>query len=221
MGYASPMHRLRVSRRICSVLAVVALAACERDSPPTQDPESTPIPSAAAAASAALEAARQAAAAKATRQVVKRPKDAAELILTPPRRAKLEAAYPQAKDFLDQSAIEQELFGKPLKRGANDAAVAAFDRLAKGRYVLFTGNIMSPAADGFELAVRYTPREATDPMGLTATWFPVRFQNVKGYDQAQYRGGEPTAILAKYEGKQQTSAAADVILLEQWDFATP
>ena len=138
-----------------------------------------------------------------------------------PRRAKLEAAYPLAKDFLEQSAVEQELFGKPLKRGANDAAVAAFDRLAKGRYVLFTGNIMSPAADGFELAVRYTPREATDPMGLTATWFPVRFQNVEGYDQAQYRGGEPTAILAKYEGKQQTSAAADVILLEQWDFATP
>src|SRR5690606_27608589 len=189
----------------------------ESESPASSQPRST----AAAAAHAALEAAKQAAAKKASRKVIRRPKDVAELFLTPERRAKIESANPQAKGFLDQATLEQQLFDKALNRGNNDAAVAVFDRLAKGRYVLFRGNIMAPEGDALELAVRYTPREATDPMGLTATWFPVRFTNVKGYDSAQYRAGQPAAILAKYEGKQRTSDAVDLILLEQWDFATP
>jgi len=199
-------------------LALTVPAACDSNERSGAQPTTGPTSTAAAAASAALEAAKKAAAEKANRKVIRRPKDAAELLLTPERRTKIESANPKAQGFLDQATLEQQLFQKALNRGNNEAAVAAFDRLAKGRYVLFTGNIMAPESDRFQLAVRYTPREATDPMGLTATWFPVHFRNVTGYDHGQYRAGQPAAVLARYDGKQQTSNGVDIILLEQWDF---
>lgn len=181
-------------------------------------PEAPPPPSAAAvSASAALEAAQKAAAERSARKVIKRAKTEADLVVTPERRAKLEAVVPEAKGFIDQrEELEPKLFKQELKRGANDTALEAFDKLAKGKYVLFSGYIIEPKPEGFDLAVRYTPRDPADPVGLTATWFPVHFTQVRGYDATAYQGGEPVAVLAKYEGAQATSAARDLISLEEW-----
>jgi hypothetical protein len=189
------------------------LTACD-SKPKEQTPPQ--VSEAAAAASAALEAAKAAAAEKAARKVIRRAKDDADLVVTPERRAKVEAAVADAKGFLDQRELEQQLHKLELKRGNNEAAIKAFDKLAKGRFVLFTGYIVDPKADGFDLAVRYTPRDPADPVGLTATWFPVHFTNVEGYDLAAYGAGERLAVLARYEGAQRTSQARDLLLLEQW-----
>ena len=184
------------------------------DSKPAPPP---PVSEAASAASAALEAAKRSAAERVTKKVIKRAKNEADLVVTPERRAKVESLVPDANGFLDQREdLEPKLFKQELKRGANDTALKAFDKLAKGRFVLFSGYIIDPKPDGFDLAVRYTPRDPADPVGLTATWFPVHFTQVKGYDASAYKGGEPVAILAKYEGNQTTSAARDLISSEEW-----
>ncbi len=190
---------------------LAAAVACE-----SQAPAPPAISEAASAASAALENAKKAAVEKATRKVTRRAKNEADLVVTPDRRAKLEAAVPEAKGFLDQRDLEPQLFKRELKRGANDAGLEAFDKLAKGRFVLFSGYIIDPKPDGFDLAVRYTPRDPADPVGLTATWFPVHFERVAGYDASVYQVGDPIAVLARYEGKRVTRDARDVILLEQW-----
>lgn len=193
------------------LLSLLTSLACESKSaaPP-------PVSEAASAASAALEAVKKAAAEKASRKVLRRAKNEADLILNPDRRAKLESVVPEAKGFLDQRDLEPLLYKQDLKRGANDAGLKAFDKLAKGRFVLFSGYIVDPKAEGFDLAVRYTPRDPADPVGLTATWFPIHFSQVKGYDASAYKGGEPVAILAKYDGNQTASNARDVISLEEW-----
>lgn len=181
-------------------------------------PAAPPPPSeAAVSASAALQAAQKAAAEKIARKVIKRAKTEADLVLTPERRTKLESLVPEAKGFLDQrEELEPKLFKQELKRGSNDTALKAFDKLAKGKYVLFSGYIIDPKPEGFDLALRYTPRDPADPVGLTATWFPVHFSQVKGYDATAYKGGEPVVVLAKYEGAQATSAALDLISSEVW-----
>jgi hypothetical protein len=202
-----------MSVRLPLIVAGSLLATLGCDSKPT----APPLSEAAVSASAALEAAKKAAAEKSTRKVIKRAKNEADLLLSPERRAKLESIVPEAKGFLDQrEGLEPTLFKQELKRGANDTAIKAFDKLAKDRYVLFSGYVIDPKPEGFDLAVRYTPRDPADPVGLTATWFPVHFSQVKGYDAAAYRGGEPVAILAKYEGAQATMGGRDVISLEEW-----
>lgn len=195
-----------------SIPLLCLLAACEG----RPDVERPPPSEAASAASAALEAAKKAAAEKVTRKVIRRAKNDADLVLTPERRTKLEAQFPAAQGFLELRELEAALFKRDLKRGANDKALVDFDKLAKGRYVLFTGFLMDPKPEGFDLAVRYTPRDPADPVGLTATWFPVHFSRVSGFDQTQYSGGEPVAVLAKYEGNQATSDSHDLVSLELW-----
>lgn len=211
--------RVYLKKRVVGLWLVGAPLMCSLltgcDSKPKEQ-AAPPVSEAAAAASAALEAARAAAVEKATRKVIRRAKDEADLLVTPERRAKLEATVPDAKGFLDQRELEPQLHKLDLKRGNNEAAIKAFDKLAKGRFVLFTGYIVDPNTEGFALALRYTPRDPADPVGLTATWFPVHFTNVEGYDPAAYRAGERLAVLARYEGSQRTSQARDLILLEQW-----
>jgi hypothetical protein len=200
-------------RRLLLVSGTLSAAlACDAE----ERPVSPAVSEAAAGASAALESAKKAAAEKVSRKVVRRAKNEADLVVTPERRAKLEAAVPEAKGFLDQRELEPLLFKRELKRGATDDGLEAFDKLAKGRFVLFSGNIIDPKAERFDLAVRYTPRDPADPVGLTATWFPVHFERVAGYDPNVYHAGDPIAVLAFYEGQQTTQKARDVILLEQW-----
>ena len=148
--------------------------------------------------------------------VTLRPKDQTDLIVSAERRARVEHFAPEAKGFLTSADLETKLYRQQLKRGKDEDAVKAFDHLAKGRWVLFTGNIGAINSDSFELPIRYTPKDANDPLGLTSVWIPIQLSNVKGYDPGTYQPGELVVMLAKYEGKQKATPGYDVVMLKAW-----
>jgi hypothetical protein len=148
--------------------------------------------------------------------VARRPANAGEVVLTPERRARIEQAYPEAKGFIDASEIEQKLFALDLSRGKESQAVAEFDKHAARKWVLFTGAVGEPHPGGPELPVRYTPRDARDPLGLTSTWFTVKVDDIKGWDPDEYKPGDFAVVLAKYRGRQKASPGYDLILLDRW-----
>ncbi len=146
----------------------------------------------------------------------RRPIDESDILLLPGRRTRLEALAPESKGFLTSAELEEKLYSLNLRRGVDADALRAFDGMAKGRWVLFTGNIGALEKDSFELPIRYTPKDAKDPLGLTSTWFGVKFTNVKGYDMAEYRQGELAVVLARYDGDKSAKAGYDVVLLRRW-----
>src|SRR6185503_19724602 len=119
--------------------------------------------------------------------IARRPANAGDIVLTDARRASIEQAYPEARGFIDVSEVEQKLFALDLARGKVAEAVAEFDRQAARRWVLFTGAVMEPRPGGLELPVRYTPRDARDPLGVTSTWFSVKLDDVRGWDPDEYK----------------------------------
>jgi hypothetical protein len=155
------------------------------------------------------------------RPAIRRPETSAELILTERARAQIEQAFPDAKGFLEVSAIESELQKQGLRRGKEAPALAAFDRQAKDKWLLFTGNIVGPEKDRFVLPVRYTARDANDKLGLTSTWLPIELSEIRGYDSTQHEPGELMAVLARYNGKKSASPGYDLVLLDRWFFDTP
>jgi hypothetical protein len=148
-------------------------------------------------------------------RALRRPDNAGELLLDAGRRARIEAAHPEAKGFLDLDPLEKELFGLELPRGAADKALAAFDKRARGKWVLFTSNLIDPA-QGFEVPVHYTARDAKDRLGLTSTWFSVRLEQIRGFDPAKYRPGELVVVLAKYNGNKLAGPGHDLVLGDLW-----
>lgn len=146
----------------------------------------------------------------------RRPIDESDVLLLPGRRARLEALAPEAKGFLTSGELEEKLYSLNLRRGVDADALKAFDGMVKGRWILFTGNIGGLAKDSFELPIRYTPRDPKDALGLTSTYFGVKFTNVKGYDMSEYRQGELAVILARYDGDKTAKAGYDVVLLRRW-----
>jgi hypothetical protein len=148
--------------------------------------------------------------------VVPRPKDSVDLILSPEKRVRVEALAPEAKGFLVGEELEHKLYGLELKRGKDSDALKALDQLAKGKWILFTGNIGNITPEGCELPIRYTPKDPNDSLGLTSTWLPIRITKIKGYDPAEYRPGELAAVLARYQGEQKAEPGYDVVLLNGW-----
>jgi hypothetical protein len=146
----------------------------------------------------------------------RRPIDESDVLLLPGRRTRLEALAPESRGFLTSAELEEKLYSLNLRRGVDADALRAFDGMAKGRWILFTGNIGGLAKDGFELPIRYTPKDAKDALGLTSTWLGVKFTNVKGYDMAEYRQGDLAVILARYEGDKASKVGYDVVLLRRW-----
>jgi hypothetical protein len=200
-----------------ALVTSIAVWACESPEPPKQNPLAElasanrilmgePAPSPAPAETAAVP----------IRTIARRPGSEAELMLTDERRARIEREFPQAKGFLNGDDLERQLFEAELKRGKESAAVAAFDRMARGKWILFTANIIDPSPLQFRLPVKYTPQDAKDPMGLTATWFGVEFTHVQGYEPEEYEVGEPASVLAKYEGKKKATEGYDLLLLNKW-----
>jgi hypothetical protein len=147
---------------------------------------------------------------------VRRPKDEADLILTPEKRARVERLAPEAKGFIAGAELEQKLFAMNLTRGKDAEAAKAFDKLARGKWILFTGNIGAPTPGSFQLPIRYTPRDPMDSMGITTVWIPIELSNVKAFDPSQYQPGDLAVVLAKYEGKQKASGGYDVVLSKAW-----
>jgi hypothetical protein len=198
----------------CALLGALLGAACES----RPDPASNAIAQI-ASANPVLMGARPATATAAARPAqasVRRPSGEADLVLSAERRTRIEHAFPEAKGFLALSEVEAALYARELRRGKEPAAVSAFDDRAKGKWVLFTGNVVAPSASGFTLPVRYTPRDANDRMGLTSTWFGVEFEQVRGYDATAYEPGELVAILARYNGNKSAGPGYDLLLLNRW-----
>lgn len=153
--------------------------------------------------------------------IIRRPSGSDDLVLTAERRAKIEREIPEAKGFLDGAELERSLFKRNLPRGKDSKASAALDQLAHGKWVLFTGHIMNPSQDGFQLALRYTPRDPKDRLGLTSTWLGIQFASIAGYDSSQYRPGEPVAVLARYNGKSRAEPGYDLVLSNRWFVEQP
>jgi hypothetical protein len=150
------------------------------------------------------------------KKVVRRPSAEEALMATDVIRARLENRHPEAAGFLTGDQVEEKLFALELKRGKDDEALKHLDRIAKGKWLLLTGPLTPAQPEGFELPVRYTPRDSADPMGLTSQWINVKVTNLQGYDAAEYRAGEKTAVLARYNGNKEASPGFDLILLGQW-----
>ena len=203
--------------RGCSgIAAVIALVACTSEKERNKAEAIAAIASASLAIRAALPPATPSVAVAPAKTVVPRPKDAVDLILSPEKRARVEALAPEAKGFLTSEEVEQKLYSLELKRGKDSDAVKALDQLAKDKWVLFTGNIGSITPEGCELPIRYTPKDPNDNLGLTSVWLPIRIVKIKGYDAAEYRPGELAAILAHYDGDRKAAPGYDVVLLKSW-----
>lgn len=171
--------------------------------------ESLAVRAAPASASVTMPAAQE-------KPVVRRPKDASDLLLSSERRARVEAFAPQARGFLTSADLEEKLYALNLKRGKDEDGLRELDRLAAGKWVLFTGNVGNPTPDGLELPIRYTPRDPNDPMGLTSVWLSVKLTNIQGYSSSEYRPGELAVVLAKYNGKKKAIEGYDLVLTGHW-----
>jgi hypothetical protein len=202
--------------RGCSgIAAIIALVACTTEKERNKSEAIAAIASASLAIRAAVRPPPSVSAAPA-KAVVPRPKDSVDLIVSPEKRARVEALAPEAKGFLVGETLEHQLYGLELKRGKDPDALSALDRLAKGKWVLFTGNIGNITPEGCELPIRYTPKDPNDSLGLTSTWLPIRITKIKGFSPAEYRPGELAAVLAHYEGGMKAGPGYDVVLLNSW-----
>lgn len=138
-----------------------------------------------------------------------------DVALTPERRSKAEAAVPEAKGFVVASDLEEKLkANKKLKE--KEGGVAAFDKLAAGKWVLFAGPIANLTESGFDVGITYTPQLKGDMMGMSRQWFPVTLSNVKGYDSSKLKVGNVLVVLAKYGGKQKAGPGTELVEAGAW-----
>ena len=138
-----------------------------------------------------------------------------ETEVTASRREKAEAAVPEAKGFLVAQSLEEKLkANKALKEKAG--GVAAFDKMAKGKWVLFAGPIANPTETGFDIGITYTPQIKGDMMGMSRQWFPVTFSSVKGYESGKFKPGQMVVVLAKYGGTQTASPGNELVATGNW-----
>jgi hypothetical protein len=205
----------RVPLTFAFAICALQLSACEE--------QKKPAPAAAASAAAAPPApptaAPTSAAAPAAEEKPKgaEPLKGTDLALTDARRSKIEQAVPEAKGFVEASDIEKDLQKKKIKSDDEGAAAAkAFDGQARGKWVLFRGNITNMKPDSFELGVTYTPQIAGDAIGMSRKFFLVGFKDVKGYEVSAYKGGQLIVVLAKYLGNKQASPGYDLHALGDW-----
>ena len=202
-------HRGRVAWVVgCCILPL--LLACEDEkpkseskaaAPPSAAPVATPTPSAAAAAAP-------------TEKTTERPTKV-ETELTPARRAAIEAKYPEAKGFLVGSELETKLKAdKALKD--KKSAIAAFDRAAKGKWVLFASPLVNLTDDGFDFGVVYTPQLPGDAMGMSRQFFEVTLSQVDGYSKDAFKAGNMVVVLTKYNGAGKASPGHELIAADVW-----
>ena len=138
-----------------------------------------------------------------------------DLEVTADRRAKAEAEVPEAKGFLVATDLENKLkANKKLKE--KTAGVAAFDKLASGKWVLFEGPMANLTDTGFDIGITYTPQIPGDVIGMSRQWFPVTFSEVKGYDSTKFKVGQTVVVLAKYGGTQKGGPGTELVEAKAW-----
>jgi len=135
--------------------------------------------------------------------------------LTDARRDKIDKAHPEAKGFLVMADLQDKLKkNKALK--AKEKAMSAFDAMAKGKWVLFTGPLTNAGDKGFSIGVTYTPRQKGDVMGMSRQFFLVKLTDVKGFNPNSMKNGTMVAVLAKYEGKGEAGPAYELVAEGDW-----
>jgi hypothetical protein len=138
-----------------------------------------------------------------------------DLTLTPERRTAIEAKYPSEKGFLVEREIEAKLQkNKALKD--EKTALTAFDKLVKGKWILFTGNAANLAASNFDMGVVYTPQIPGDSIGMSKQWFPVHMSEVEGYKQDALKAGDMVVVLVKYDGAGKASPGQELVATGVW-----
>jgi hypothetical protein len=135
--------------------------------------------------------------------------------LTASRRAAIEAKYPAAKGFVAASEIQAKLKAdKTLKD--KKSGIAAFDRQAKGKWLLFTAPLVNLTDDSFDIGFEYTPQLPNDPMGMSRQFFEVNMSKVEGYDKELFKSGNLGVVLVKYNGAAKASPGYELVSLGVW-----
>lgn len=135
--------------------------------------------------------------------------------LTDARRASLESTYPSAKGFVVAAEIEAKLKkDKTLKD--KKTGISAFDRAARGKWVLFSGPVVNLTDDGFDLVVVYTPQLPNDPMGMSRQFFEVTLSKIEGYTKEAFKSNSVGVVLAKYNGAGKASPGYEVVSTAAW-----
>jgi hypothetical protein len=197
----------RTGAGLVLVWAVLACAACD-------DPKKAPEAAAPSAAPSAPAAPPPEPEKKPEEPQATRPAKI-DLAVTADRRAKAEAAVPEAKGFLVATELEEKLkANKKLKE--KTAGVTAFDKLASGKWVLFEGPMANLTDSGFDIGITYTPQIPGDVMGMSRQWFPVTLSDVKGYDSTKFKVGQTVVVLAKYAGKQKATPGTELVEAKAW-----
>lgn len=138
-----------------------------------------------------------------------------ETELTDARRAAVEAKYASAKGFLVASELEAKLkANKALKD--KKAAVAAFDKAAQGKWVLFSGPAVNLTDDGLDTGIVYTPQLPNDPMGMSRQFFEVTLSKIEGYSKDTLKTGNVVVVLAKYNGGGKASPGYELVSTGAW-----
>jgi hypothetical protein len=199
----SSLRASLISVSLCASLA----CACDKPAPPSTEPTASasshaPTPSVSGVASAAPTAAPSATAHADTNA------------LTPERRAKIEAAIPEAKDFVDARDLGKEVAGKPDFLKAWQDLVA---KKAPGKWILFRGAMNDLKKDTFAVAVTMMEVDPNSPIGAPK-WIMFHAKEVKGYDASKYEAGAYGAVLAKYVGGKanELRPGFDVVALGYW-----
>lgn len=198
---------MRFSRaRALSVACLTFVLACEEEKPKAAPP--------AAVSAAPTVAPPPAPPPPATPPpAAKRPKVDTEL--TDARRAAIEAKYPEAKGFLLGKELEEKLKkNKAIK--AKEGAVTAFDRVAKGKWVLFSGLMVNLTDKGFDVGIVYTPQLPNDVMGMSRQFFEVTLNDIEGYVQTQFKAGDVVVVLAKYLGGGKAAPGHELVAADVW-----
>jgi hypothetical protein len=200
---------MKITRCVLACAALCLVLGCEDEKP------------APAAASASASAAPAPAPTPAPEAPKPEPKsDAArpekiDLSLTPERRTAIEAKYPAAKGFVEEKELEAKL---QKNKGLKDekTAVPAFDKLAKGKWLLFAGNAANLSATGFDMGVVYTPQVPGDSIGMSKQWFPVHMSEIEGYKQDLLKTGDMVVVLVKYEGASKATPGQELVATGVW-----
>jgi hypothetical protein len=138
-----------------------------------------------------------------------------DVTLTPERRTAIESKYATEKGFLVEKEIEATLQkNKALKD--EKTALAAFDKLAKGKWILFAGNAANLSASGFDMGVVYTPQIPGDSIGMSKQWFPVTMSDIEGYKQDLLKVGDVVVVLVKYNGAGKASPGHELVATGVW-----
>lgn len=196
--------------RRSSVVFLLALAACDKpSSSSTTSPSAAPSSTATASATASASASASASPSASASATPPAPSNA----LTPERRAKIEAAIPEAKDFVDAKEIGHELGGVP---DFNKAFADAIAKKGPGKWILFRGTMNAIQKDTFSIAVTMLEVDPNSAFGAPK-FLMFAAKDIKGYDATKYTAGDDGAILAKLVGgKLEIRPGYDCVGLGHW-----